>query len=355
MKSLTFLLIPLSVLLAGCEGEHEAPHHVRPVRTIEVIRDQSSVVSFVGTVEPQVTTNYGFEIFGRMISRPVQVGDLVRAGTVLARLDPATLLEDVRAAKATLASAEASLSKARTDETRQKSLFRSQAVAKVMVDDAVQASAAALATKLMAEASLAKAEERLSYAQLVSGYDGVVIATSAEPGQVVAQSQTVVTVANPDLRDAVVDLPQSVAAAMSIGTPFEISLQLDPKQTLTGRVRRIDPAADAATRTQRVRIALGDAPPSFRLGSVISVRLPDQRAAEFSIPATAVLEREEKTIVWSIAEDSKTVRARQVNVQRRPDGDWSVISGLKVGERIVTAGVHNLTDGQRVTLLGEQK
>jgi RND family efflux transporter MFP subunit len=298
MKSLILLLVPLSVLLAGCEGENEAPHHVRPVRTIEVIRDQSSVLSFVGTVEPQVTTNYGFEIFGRVISRPVQVGNLVETGTVLARLDPVTLLEDVRSAKASLASAEATLSKAKTDEARQTSLFASQAVAKVAVDDAVRARAAALAAKLQAEASLAKAEERLSYAQLVSAYEGVVIATFAEPGQVVAQSQTIVTVANPDLRDAVVDLPQSVASTMRIGTSFEIALQLDPKQTVTGRVRRIEPAADAATRTQRVRIALGDAPPSFRLGSVISVRLPDQRPGEFTIPATAVLEREGKTVVW---------------------------------------------------------
>jgi RND family efflux transporter MFP subunit len=322
---------------------------------MDVARDQSSVVSFVGTVEPQVTTNYGFEIFGRILSRSVQVGDLVRTGTVLARLDRLTLLEDVRAAKASLASAEASLSKTRTDEARQTSLYTSQAVAKVKVDDAVQANATALAAKLQAEASLAKAEERLSYAQLISAYDGIVIATSAEPGQVVAQSQTVVTVANPDLRDAVVDLPQSVAAKMTIGTPFEIALQLDPKQTLTGRVRRIEPAADAATRTQRIRIALGDAPPSFRLGSVISVRLPGQRAGEFSIPATAVLEHQGKTIVWSIAGDSQTVHARPINVQRRADGNWSVISGLKVGERIVTAGVHNLSDGQRVTILGEQK
>ncbi|MDB5523602.1 MAG: bepF 1 [Rhizobium sp.] len=355
MKSLFLLLLPLSILLAGCEGEEKTPLQVRPVKTTDVTREQSSVVSFVGTVEPQVTTNYGFEIFGRMISRSVQVGDLVKTGTVLARLDSVTLLEDVRAAKASLASAEASLSKARTDEARQKSLYTSQAVAKVKVDDAVRANAATLAAKLEAEASLAKAKERLTYAQLVCAYDGIITAISAEPGQVVAQSQTVVTVANPDLRDAVVDLPQTVAATLNIGTPVEIALQLDPKQILTGRVRRIEPAADAATRTQRIRIALGDAPPSFRLGSVVSVRLPDQHVSELSIPAMAVLERQGKTIVWSIAEDSKAVRARQIDVQRRPDGNWSVISGLKVGERIVTAGVHNLSDGQRVTILGEQK
>jgi membrane fusion protein, multidrug efflux system len=182
-----------------------------------------------------------------------------------------------------------------------------------------------------------------------------VIATSAEPGQVVAQSQTVVTLANPDLRDAVVDLPQSVAATLSIGTPCDIALQLDPQQTVTGRVRRIEPAADAATRTQRVRIALGDAPPSFRLGSVISVRLPEQRPHEFTIPATAVLERGGKTIVWSVAAGSEAVHAKQINARRRPDGDWYVISGLTSGERIVIAGVHNLSDGQRVVLLGEQK
>jgi membrane fusion protein, multidrug efflux system len=355
MKPLILLLIPLSALLAGCEGEAEAPNPVRPVKTMELTLDRSSVARFVGTVEPQVTTNYGFEIFGRMIARSVQVGDRVGSGTVLARLDATTLLEDVRAAKATLASAEATLSKARTDEVRQKSLYASQAVARVAVDDAVQASAGALAAKLRAEANLVKAEERLSYAQLVSAYDGVVIATSAEPGQVVAQSQTVVTLANPDLRDAVVDLPQSVAATLSIGTPCDIALQLDPQQTVTGRVRRIEPAADAATRTQRVRIALGDAPPSFRLGSVISVRLPEQRPDEFTIPATAVLERGGKTIVWSVAAGSEAVHAKQINARRRPDGDWSVISGLTSGERIVIAGVHNLSDGQRVVLLGEQK
>jgi RND family efflux transporter MFP subunit len=355
MKPLILLLIPLSLVLAGCEGEEKEPVHVRPVKTVLITPDQTSNVRFVGTVEPQVTTNYGFEIFGRLVSRTVQVGDLVEKGTVLARLDSTTLLEDVRSAEASLTSTEASLSKARTEEGRQKSLFASQAVAKARVDDAVQAHAAALAAKRQAQASLAKAQERLSYAQLVSTYDGIVIATSAEPGQVIAQSQTVVTVADPLLRDAVVDLPQSARAEITIGTPFEIALQLDPTKTLTGKVRRIEPSADPATRTQRIRIALGDAPPDFRLGSVISVRLPGQTASELSLPATAVLEREGKSIVWTIPENTDAVSAKEINVRRRPDGSWSVISGLKAGERVVVAGVHSLTDGQPVSIYGEHK
>lgn len=355
MKSLVLLLIPLGLLLSGCEGEDEAPTQARPVKTILVTPDQSSSMTFVGTVEPQVTTNYGFEILGRMILRSVQVGDLVRTGTILARLDSTTLLQDVRSARASLASAEASLSKTRTDEARQKLLYTSQAVARAKVDDAVQANEVTRAAKLQAEANLAKAEERLSYAQLVSDYDGVVIATSAEPGQVVAAGQTAVTVANPALRDAVVDLPQSVGAKISIGTPFDVTLQLNPKQTMVGRVRRIEPAADPFTRTHRIRIALGDALPSFRLGSVISVRLPDQRMNEFSLPATAVLKRKGTTMVWTISENGEAVNARQINGRLRADGRWAVTSGLKVGERVVVAGIHSLSDGQRVTINGEQK
>lgn len=355
MKS-AISLLPLAFLLSSCfEEEAAAPPPPRPVKSIVLQETDSVPRSFAGTVEAQIVTNYSFQILGRMVSRNVQVGDTVEAGTLLAVLEATALEQDVQAAQASLVSAEASSANARIVEQRQKGLFAKTVVSQAAVEDAVQALQAAQSAEIRARANLAKAQERLRYARLGSDYTGVVTATSAEPGQVVSAGQTVVTVARPDLRDAVVDLPASTVSALKIGDPLPVVLQSDPTLSVSGLVRRIEPSADPVTRSQRIRIALTNPPAAFRLGSVISVTLPESRPPELLLPASAIVTRDGKTFVWIIPEGSDSVAMRDI-MTSAPGGERVAVStGLKPGDRVVVAGVNSLTDGQKIRVSGEIK
>jgi RND family efflux transporter MFP subunit len=343
-----------ALLLASCSGEEAPPAPPpRPVKSIVLQQTNAVPLSFAGTVEPQIVTNYSFQILGRMIARNVQVGDAVEKGTLLAVLEATALEQDVQAAKASLASAQASSANARVVEQRQQGLFAKTVVSQAAVEDAVQASEAAQAAEVRAKANLAKAQERLSYARIAADYAGVVTSTAAEAGQVVAAGQTVVTVARPDLRDAVVDLPRSAAAGVKLGDPFSVMLQSDARQTVSGRVRRIEPSADPVTRSQRIRIALADAPAGFRLGSVISVSLPDTRPSELLLPVSAIVRRDGRTFVWIVPEGGDAVAQRDVTITETGGERVSVTAGLKPGDRVVVAGVSRLTDGQKIRISGD--
>jgi RND family efflux transporter MFP subunit len=352
MKSFRTLccLIPL-VLLAGCQDEEPTPLDVvRPVKSILVQPFGAHPLSFSGSVEPQVSTDFSFRILGRMVDRRAGVGDIVAAGTVLATLDPTVQEQDVQAAEAALAGAEASLANATGVASRQRALVASNVATQAAVDQAEQSLQSARSAVLEAQAARDQAREQLGYTRLIAGIDGIVTDAPAEAGQVVSAGQTVVTIARPDLRDAVIDLPDHLAAALNLGTPLSVHLELDATVSAEGTVREIAPLADPVTRARRVKIALRDFPEGFRIGSIIQVALPGGEAEALALPGTAVLRRDGGTFVWIVPEGDDTVTLRPVLVREEADGRLAVESGLKAGERVVVAGVNSLDDGQRVKI-----
>ena len=258
-------------LLAACQEEHhaEAPAP-RPVLTVVAAPQTARTVGFAGTVEPRYKSDLGFRVLGRVISRDVNVSDVVRKGQRLATLDPLTYQLAVRSAQADLVSATARLENAAATESRQRTLLQQNITTQAQYDAAKQARESAEAGVTSARANLDKAEEQLGYAELRAEFDGVVTATEAELGQVVQPGQTVVSVARPDIREAVVDLPESIGRDLRPGARFDIALQVDPSVRAAGSVREIAPQADPATRTRRVRITLDNPPESFRLGTTIT-------------------------------------------------------------------------------------
>lgn len=349
--SLTLLWAPLMLaLVAGCQEKEE--HNVAPVRPV-----LSQIVSlkpvpaarFAGTVQPRVQTNFGPRVTGLLVARDVDTGDTVSAGELLAALDPTALELAVGSARADLANAEATFANAGSVEQRARSLFRAGTETQAAVESAEQASAAAQASVVQARAALSKAEEQLSYAQIKAAFDGVVTATGAEVGQVVAAGASVVTVARPDARDAVIDVPDG-SANLPLGTPFSVSLQISPATTVTGKVREVAPAADAATRTRRVKIALENPPPSFRLGTTITASRQQAVEEQLVVPATAVFQRDGRSYVWVVEESSGTVKSREVAAGVPAPEGVVITGGIDVGMRVVTAGAHSLEEGQKVKI-----
>jgi len=339
-----------AALLGACHAERaERAPPVRPVLSMVVAESSPNALTLAGSVQPRIQTDFSFRVLGRLIARPVNVGDLVEQGQVLAAVDPVTLEFAVKAAAADLANAQAQLANAAGVEDRQRALLTTSTTTQAAYDAAQQGLAAAQANLTRAEAALAKAREHLGWAVVKSDFAGVVTATGAEVGQIVSPGLPVATIAEPALRDAVIDVPDGLAHSLALGTPFTVSLQLNPAIRVAAAVREIAPQSDAATRTRRVKIALDNPPGTFRLGSTITASLAAGSAPIVRLPNSAVLEKDGRTQVWVVDPKSTTVSLREVEIARDDDG-VIVLGGLQPAMRVVTAGVHSLGAGQAVKI-----
>ena len=176
----------------------------------------------------------------RLVARDAEVGGLVKRGARLAALDPALQAAALRSAEAELASAEAQLANATGAEARQRALFERGDTPIAQVELLQKNREAAAARVVQAQAGLTKAKEQLSYTVIAAETDGVITAWDAEIGQVVPAGKTVVTVARPDVKEAVFDLPEAAPRQLKhAGATVKIALQLDPSIVTQGRVQEI--------------------------------------------------------------------------------------------------------------------
>ena len=343
-----------ALLLAGCQQETTAPEPVRPVLSMLIEPNHGDGIISVGAIEPRYKTDIGFRVLGRLTSRPVYVGDLVSEGQIVGAIDPTALELAVRSARAQLAKAQAQLATAKATEERQRTLITSDATTKQTLDNAEQVRASAEAAVAREQAELTKAIEQLGYAQIKADFGGVVTAVGAEVGQVVSPGQSVVTIARPDIREAVLDIGDDFPAPLEVGLPFTVSLQLAPAIQVEGRIREIAPQADPTTRLRRIRIALDNPPESFRLGATITAKLGKDQGEPLRLPPSAVLAKDGSNYVWVVDQPAGTVSLQKIDGVADPTG-IRVTAGLAPGARIVTAGVHSLKSGQQVRIEQDQQ
>ena len=341
-------------LLAGCDGgPPPAPPEVRPVRVATVERSTGGeVVSLTGTVQAETEVNLAFRIDGRMVERLVNVGDTVRAGQVVARLNRDNEENGVRAARAAVAAARAQLTEAENNYWRQSELLRDGWTTRVRYDQAAQTRQSARSALDSAEAQLGIAETRLGYTELVSDVDGRVTQRGAEPGEVVQPGRMIIQVARDEGRDAVFDVPPTLKDQAPANPVIEVSLATDPAVRATGRVREVSPRADAVTGTFRVRVGLAEPPTGMRLGATVTGRMRLGASDGYSIPASALTRAEGQPAVWVVDPRAETVALRRVELVRHDPAHVIVGQGLEAGEIVVTAGVQALRPGQKVRLLG---
>jgi RND family efflux transporter MFP subunit len=337
------------LIVGGCSQKNDPPEAARPVLSTVVAPASSSDPALIGTIESRFQTNLAFRVQGHLTSRSVSIGDTVQAGQTVATIDSADLELAMRSARAELSKAKAQLDNARATEQRKRKLIGTDGTTQATLDSAEQERAAAEALVARAQAGLTKAIEQLGYAELTADFAGVVTAVGAVAGQVVSPGQSVVTIARPDIREAVVDIGTDFPVSLKVGLPFIVSLQLVPALQLRGQLREVAPEADAATRMRRVRIALSDPPESFRLGSTVSARLPDEQDSCLRVPASSVLTNSGESFVWVVDATTNTVSLRKIDLSRE-QGGFCASDGLAAATRIVTAGIHSLKQGQKVRI-----
>ena len=354
-RSVTLAVFAVCLGLAGCGDAGTAASTPAPRRVLTTVAERATTsrVSFAGVVEPRYQTALGFETLGRIIRRSVGVGDRVRAGDVLVRLDPTPYEQAVRASGGALEAAVAQAENAAATDVRRQELATRNAVSVSDADAARLARSTSASAATRARADLTRAYEQLARADLTARTDGVVTAVEAEVGQVVAAGRTVLRVARTDALEAVVDVPPGLAGELAPGTTFDVSLQLLADLKVQGTVREIAPSEDPSTRTRRIRLALSDPPPDFRIGTTVTATLERPVPAFVELPLSALLERDGETRVWTVDPTTGVATTRPVRVGSRDTRTVRVLDGLAGGEIVVTAGVHGLTEGEKVALAQE--
>jgi RND family efflux transporter MFP subunit len=340
--------------LAAC-GDTEAPSapEVRPVRIVTVEKlPGGETVSLTGTIQAQTEVNLAFRIDGRMVERLVNVGDTVKAGQIVARLDPENERNAVRAAQAAVVAAAGQFDEARNNYDRQRQLLAGGWTTRVRYDQALQGRNTTQAQLDTAHAQLSIAEDRLSYTELVADAPGTVTQRGAEPGEVVRAGQMIVQIARKDGRDAVFDVPAQIKDQAPANPLIAVSLTMDPEVGTTGRVREVSPRADPATGTFQIRVGLTDPPPQMRLGATVTGRMRIDRGGEMAIPASALTGTEGQPAVWIVDPGTMTVALRRIGIAGFDQTRVLVERGIEPGEIVITAGVQALRPGQKVRLLG---
>jgi len=336
-------VLALPLLLVACGKESPLPAKVeRPASTIvvgEIGEDQSNVYS--GEVRARYETVLGFRIGGKLIARNVDVGAKVKKGELLARLDAADTGLQESAADAQYRLAEDEVKRYR--ELRDKGFVSQSAL------DAKETALKAAA----AQAGLAR--NQATYTSLLSDRTGVVSATLAEVGQVVSAGQPVLRVAQDGEREVSIAIPESRFAAIKVGMPAQIEFGVagNGGQTVAAHVREISPSADPASRTYPARVSFDASNVKIALGMTARVRINEsrkggaQKTGGFKVPLTAIFQQNDKTAVWIVAQD-RSVSLRAVEVLAYRDDGALIGSGVAAGERIISAGVHKITAGDKV-------
>lgn len=336
--------------LAACDEPEVAPQvEGRPVRTvIAKSAAWAETPSQVGEIRPHQESDLGFKISGRLVERLVDLGDTVRKGDILARLDPQDEHNEVAAARADLASARATLVQAEADERRQADLHSGGWATKARYDAAVQARDAARAGVRAAEAKLQLAEDRLGYAVLHAPENGAISAIGAEPGQVVGVGQMVVRLADLERKDAVFTLSESAVLHLPDDLDVDVHLLDAPDIVGHGRVTQIAPNADPVTRTYTVKVALSEAPDAMRLGMSVVGRVQLEQQRVMPLPASALFDKDGKPAVWVVDPGTQTVDLVPVELASSDADRVLVATGLPEGAVVVTAGVQRLWPGLQV-------
>ena len=306
-----------------------------------------------GRVAAEDETAVAFRIPGRMIDRPVNVGDRVRRGQVLARLEQMNERNQLLAAQAALNAARAERVRARDALQRQRSLIGEGFTTQANLDTALAAFRAAEAQVKSAAAQVQMAEDLVGFTVLTAEFDGSVTARGAEPGEVVQGGQMILRIAREGGTDAVFEVPPQVMRVASREFPVEVALTEDPRVRATGLVREVSPQANPITGTFTVRVGLKDPPPGMLLGSVVSGRMQLAGERLVVIPASALMTSEGNPAIWVVDRATSTVALRSITILRHEPGSVVVGEGLVPGDTVVVAGVQALRPGQKVRLLNE--
>ncbi len=351
------LIVALSALvLIGCSKPAPPEEPVRAVKVLTVgAQSLQSGLEFAGEVRARVESRLGFRVAGKITQRLVEAGQHVKAGQLLAQLDPQDYRLATDAAKAQVNAAQVNRDLSGTEFKRYKELKEQNFISGAELERREATLKAAQAQLEQAQAQLTGQSNQAAYTRLLADVSGVVTAVDAEVGQVVAAGTPVLRIAQDGARDLVFAVPEDRVARLKPGSAVRVRPWSGVAE-VTAVVREIAASADPVTRTFAVKAAL-PAASTLALGSTVTVLPKDlERTAALVIklPTSALFESAKASAVWVLEPASMTVRLQPVQIASVDGNEVVIASGLQAGMQVVSAGVHVLSPAQKVTLWHEK-
>ena len=345
-------------MLAGCNGGRQASAPPALVVALPVHPDTGAAGGIAVRYPVEVAARYSnpmsFRVPGKVIERRVRIGEAVKKGEVVARLDPVDAEKQAASARAALAAAEHRLVFAKQQLDRDEAQAQQNLIAANQLEQSQDALIAAQAGRDQAAAQLAVARNNLQYNTLIADHDGVITSENADTGQVVAAGQAVYGLAWSGDTDVTLDASASDLARVAIGQGASVTFPALPGKSFAARVREVTPAADPQSRTYRVKLTLLQPGQLVRLGMTGDVTLeplatPAVGAANssYTVPSTAIFHQGNSPAVWVVGANNQ-LELHPVTVRSYSDHS-TIVGGLKDGEVVVLAGVHTVYAGQHVT------
>ena len=345
-------VIFIAATVAACKP---APVPEEPLRSVKVMTVGASAFAsepeFSAEVRARVESRIGFRVGGKITQRQVELGQHVNAGQVLAQLDPQDFKLAAEAAQAQQAAALTNRDLAAADLKRYRELREQNFVSGAEIERRETTYKAAQAQFDQARAQLAAQGNQAGYTTLRADAPGVVTAIEAEPGQVVAVGTPVVRIAQDGARDVVFAVPEDRAALIRPGSAVTVRGWAGGAE-LEGKVREVAASADAVTRTYSVKVAI-DAATAPALGATVYAKpkaLAQTGVQVLKLPTSALRQEGAGSAVWVLDKATMTLRSQPVQVATADGNEAVIASGIVSGMLVVTAGVHVLQSGQKVTL-----
>lgn len=321
----------------------------RPVVT-EILADRDEAARWVpGAVVSRNQVEMAFQTLGRMVARHVDLGDRVRKGDVLAELATEDLAANTRAARAAMDAAEVQLRTAQSALERAEALAARNVASNAQLEQAQRAAAAAAAAADQARSELVRSEDAESFATMIAPFAGVVSAVHEAPGAVVGAGAPVLQLSGEEYGEVIIDLPETALVGLPSDAAFTVWQRTQPDNEVAAILDRIDPLADPATRTRRLYLSLpADAP--FRLGALVRARLGLPGAPMLTVPAGAIMRRDDSNWVWLVSRQDGSAHVSAVEVVPGAElhGRVVVTQGLRAGDEVVIRGVNSLSEGEAV-------
>ena len=346
------LVIVACLLLQACSKPVPAEEPVRAVKVLTVGLDaMQSGAEYAGEVRSRVESRLGFRVSGKLLRRHVEMGQHVRAGELLAQLDPQDFKLAADGARAQLAAAATNRDLALADYKRYKDLREQNFISAAELERRDTALKAAQAQVDQAQAQLAGLGNQTGYANLVADVAGVVTSVDAEPGQVLAAGTPVLRIAQDGPRDVVFAVPEDKVGKLKVGSQVLVQAWAEQKNA-SAVVREVAASADAVTRTYTVKVGLTGSE-NWPLGSTVTVApkaLDRSGPSVIKLPTSALQHDGEKAAVWVLEKATMTVRLQPIAITTADGNEVVVSRGLEPGMQVVSVGAHVLNPGQKVTI-----
>ena len=343
---LTSVLALICWTLSACHQKPATEEQVPFVMVTQPKTTHQELRSYAGEVQARQQTALAFRVGGQIIERYVDVGDRVKVGQVLAKLDVKDAQLQLNASQAQLENAQSAAKNAEQELKRYQELLPINAVSRSQYDVVENQYKAAISSLKQAQANYNVSRNQTSYNQLIANKGGVITEREIEVGQVVAAGQVAYKLAIDGDREVVIGVPEQAISQIKVGQNAWVTLWSKPQDKFAAYVREISPAADQS-RTFSVKVALKEAQSAIQLGQSARVFFSDQTDDVINVPLSSLSATDQQAFVWVVNAD-QSIRKAAVKVGAYSRDSVAILSGLNPTDWVVVGGVHLLREKQKI-------